>query len=542
MRAEDEHAARRDAAALTFLDVPASNLSLSRDAWERAGGFDPVLGAAGRDGHEWGIRAVKAGLELAYAPAAAAAQRLVLDPAAEVEAARALGRGDTLLLSRHPEAVGAVPEPGTWRRIVDRPPEGLALLALRAPAARRTAQPALELLERARLRGAWLRLFKLMKSAAYEQGAYEAGARPPASEAPRLAVDVAGREPIPRPGAVPPLLELAVGDEEAGVVRPPGGQWGRGLVAQMAAAVPWKLYERLGSWPDVPARRTGPATTLVWGFEAGHPALGALERAGVEVVAPATAKGWAAVHGAILAASSEEVAVALPGVLPGAAALAAGRVAAQGERVALALVSGLEEEQRPSPVLLLAERMVPRPNGRESLEMPPFPAIGRTTDVVVLRRRAYEELGGLDPALAALGPQAPVLDLVQRALAAGRVVGYAETHDVRFLRGRLRTRRLGEWHRQQGRAALLVRAARREGYAGAWRLWRWGLLPLLRDVVSSARGGVPRRRPTAAAALAFCWGCCLGARDVSAPAPGRAPPGGRRARAAPRPTARGRRG
>ncbi len=111
-------AARRDAAlsapgaVLGFEEVLTGNLSVSREIFERLGGFDPRFtadGAFGDEDLEFGWRAVQAGIPLVFEPRAVAAQ--VFDKRFRAVAAdiRRGALADVRFVAKHPDARDRLP-------------------------------------------------------------------------------------------------------------------------------------------------------------------------------------------------------------------------------------------------------------------------------------------------------------------------------------------------------------------------------------------------------------------------------------------------
>ena len=105
---EDLFCALRRTVAPTFVGALSGNLSLSRSAFERSGGFDARFGRYRREDWEWGVRAIGAGLRLSFEPAASGDHEYALTAAARLRAAELEGHGDALLLEQHPHAAAAI--------------------------------------------------------------------------------------------------------------------------------------------------------------------------------------------------------------------------------------------------------------------------------------------------------------------------------------------------------------------------------------------------------------------------------------------------
>jgi hypothetical protein len=157
----------------TYRDFRSGNVSLRREDFLRAGGFDPVFEAAGRADHDLGYRLLRGGGRFVVDREACATERtpVTLDAALLME--RAAGRDDVRLGMKHPEL----------RR-------GLRLLLTAAPRSRWPVRVAfgssdvgdvlallgklvLPLYQRGKLRLRWLRTFRLLGEYAYWRGAHD---------------------------------------------------------------------------------------------------------------------------------------------------------------------------------------------------------------------------------------------------------------------------------------------------------------------------------------------------------------------------------
>ena len=113
--------ADREAEAATDQPLGSLNLAVTRDAWERVGGFDEELTTS--EDFDWVLRARAAGLATAFVPAAVVEHADVRDDRAALEAhATWYGSHFHAFRARHPEAFATGP---TWRH--------RWLLALTAP-------------------------------------------------------------------------------------------------------------------------------------------------------------------------------------------------------------------------------------------------------------------------------------------------------------------------------------------------------------------------------------------------------------------------
>jgi GT2 family glycosyltransferase len=355
---EDHYRALRGAASLTFMDMLSGNMSVPRLTFGRLGGFDPQLER--REDWEWGIRVLQAGVEVSYEPRARAAHQFGFSPRRALAASRQHGRSDAVLIARYPDTVAALPVRWAYRDMLRRPLKAALFLATQSRAGRRLGLCALSVLEEARARPSWSRLFTLMLGASYEQGRREGGdPRRPAEPPPVLEIELNSDEPVPAPQAMAPRVRLLSNGERVAELSTRGGHWGAELAERIAAA--------------------GGACSGNWELGTGN--------------------------------SSPAVVIALDGTADGAwMAQAADALGA--ERVALAIGAGLPEGEPPAPLTLHSRAMHPEA----------FPLFGRPPVYVALRRDVYGLLGGFDADGGGLGSQAAVLDLIERALEAGWLV------------------------------------------------------------------------------------------------------------------------
>ena len=409
---EDHFRAKRDAVAMTFVDVLSGNMSVSRETFEQLGGFDPALGR--REDWDWGIRLLEAGVEAVYEPWARADHEFSLTAGRAIEAARRHGRSDARLIARYPAAAVSLPRRWAYRSMLRRPLKASLFLALRHRPARRLGLLALALLEAARARVYWARLFGLMLGAAYESGRQQGGdPRRARLEPPAIDVELHSDAPIPAPTVASPRIRLLEHGEPVGEVWPLAGHWEGALAEQIASAACGRIR----------AERPEPPSS--------------------EGVAVLRGDDWAELDRAIRLSSAQVVAIPLSGESdPGW--LAEALVALDAERVALACGAAVPADEPERAIVLHDRTGAPEP----------FPALGRPPAYLLVRRAAYVRLGGFDLSCAALGAQALVLDLGEQALNAGLLVA------VRDVRGLDQARERSEsLRRTRARAALLSRAA-----------------------------------------------------------------------------------
>jgi GT2 family glycosyltransferase/peptidoglycan/xylan/chitin deacetylase (PgdA/CDA1 family) len=87
-------------------DLLTGQMSISRQAFRQVGGFDTSFtreGLFGGEDIDFGLRVVKAGLTVAYNPAAISYQYYDVDPAAYLRRTREAGRSEEELVLKHPE-------------------------------------------------------------------------------------------------------------------------------------------------------------------------------------------------------------------------------------------------------------------------------------------------------------------------------------------------------------------------------------------------------------------------------------------------------
>jgi hypothetical protein len=211
----------------------------------------------------------------------------------------------------------------------------------------------------------------------------------------------------------------------------------------------------------------------------------------VNVLDGPAGRHWTLLDRAIRDSTAGLVVVPMPAVAPGPQSVGDACVAFDGERVAAAVGLVLGPEEPAGPLMLLSRATSPRPY-----------ALSPAPEYLIVRPRVYETLGGFDPAASRLGFQAPVLDLVERALEGGYLVGSRNVPGI-DLSGRWdRFRRRADLRREQARAGLLWRRAAALGpAAGARRFAVEGALPSGLSLVRGVRRGSPKH----AAGLTFAF-------------------------------------
>ena len=247
----DHFDAMADCGRLTFTGMLSGNLSIPRSTFLELGGFDESVGRLRREDWLFGLTALEAGLELSYAPDAVAVHEFRLSVRPRLPAAYAEGRGDALLIAGRPGLERLLDSAEPFRGLR---PTALAWRAWTRIAARpqaiEAAAIALDGLERARLRRAWLRGFQAAQAASYAAGrraGAPVGAR--AAAKPRLSVVEAESDaPLPAPRSFAAPFGLSVGHARPLPVVPDHGRWD-GSVAHAAANVVVRSERRRAPQP-----------------------------------------------------------------------------------------------------------------------------------------------------------------------------------------------------------------------------------------------------------------------------------------------------
>jgi hypothetical protein len=359
----------------------------------------------------------------------------------------------------------------------------LLQVAFGSPRADRLILPALDLLERARLRSAWSRLYRRAQRAAYAQGLSRAGWRPgPLPEPPRVEVDLSSDAPLPRPaGAVPPHIRVTQGGRTVADLGPAGAVHNcsaEALGAMMREARP---SNRL-PLPAANGRAAGRTAVLIGpGREPGDGrAREELARAGIRPVFCDGEPGahWQCLLAAARSADAELIAVPLPGRAPEPVWLAEVGPAFLAPRVLLALGQGI-------PASCPAEPITLHDRGRGRV---PYAPLGGPADYVVVRRSALSALERAVARAARYGPMAVVFWCAEEVLASGALVAHRNAHGLDPSSGR--RPRVGERERAKLEAwgSLLAEHARAGGaFRGA--IWLGGV-----TVAGVALGAARRRR------------------------------------------------
>lgn len=496
---EDHFRALEASAQLTFTEALSGNVSLARAAFLDGLRFEPAFGRLRREDWEWGFRLLERGAQLHYEPAALAAHEYELSAGARLRACRLEGRGDVLLLDRHPRAAPFLPlarhEPLRWRRPLRR----LTMTALGHPRADPATLALLDLLERGRLRGAWSSLYRRAQRAAYAHGLRAGGWRPRRLPPPPLIdVELASDAPLPRPRVVLPRLRVYHEGRHVLTSWPHAG-WHPGHVAQVARQL--ALDATLDPPPPAPALRRSFAVLLGPARQPGDDAQRqALAAAGarVEVLDGPPEEHWRVLLDAAAESDAELLAIPLPGRTPEPEWLACVEPAFAAPCVQLVLGAALDEHWREEPLTLHERR-----RGRI-----PYAPLGGSADYFVLRPEALPALRRA-VAQARFGPLAVAFACTEEVLASGALVAHRNVHGLDPTGGAWRSDADRQREKLAAWSALLVGHALREpgwrsaarggavalgGAAlGAWRLRR--------------QGGRLSWRATLATSLAVLRGC-----------------------------------
>jgi GT2 family glycosyltransferase len=500
---EDHFRAKREMAAPTFVDVLSGNMSVGAELFDRLARFDEGFGRFRREDWEWGIRALEAGARTLYEANAVAHHHFDLDTRGRIAAAAAEGRGDALLVERYPFTRPALAL--SWNRAPASLRGRVAFALLRSGFVNKRAIEALDLLERAKARTLWARWFNLVQRASYEEGLRHGGGRKHARGAllQVMPVELGSTEPLEHPHVVAPLLRPTIaGNGASPDLLPDEGQWTAALAAKLTSHVPGSQLARVAALDRPAAAAEAALHEVAILFGPAAPAADAREaarlaEAGAEVRVVSGARHWEALDRGIRASTRPLVAFTMPGTAPGPAWLRQALVAFEGERVAAVTGAGLEVAAHGEPPLLFAHA--------DPAE--PYPVFGLPSQYLVIRREVYLQLGGFDLTTERLGVHAPPLELLERARAAGWLVGYRNTAGLSPPLEPGPARRWAEWRRWQARGALIGHGARSHG--SAWLL-RWGLLPVGARLLRAMRPRATGRRHAIGTAAALTRGLLRG--------------------------------
>ncbi|MGY1709469.1 glycosyltransferase [Geodermatophilus sp. SYSU D00758] len=171
---------------LSLGDLLTGQLSVRREVFERAAGFDETFNARGQFGAEdtdFLHRLLRSGAQVRYAPGAVSYQRYVVTPRQNLGQWRQGGRADAVLVRKHPELSselfrahrGGSPSGRVLRRWAHLVPSG---------AARALASPVLAAAESGRIDRLTGWLFTRLRDACYWRGVHEGGGLDPTGRAP----------------------------------------------------------------------------------------------------------------------------------------------------------------------------------------------------------------------------------------------------------------------------------------------------------------------------------------------------------------------
>nr|MBA3328211.1 hypothetical protein [Solirubrobacterales bacterium] len=335
-------------------------------------------------------------------------------------------------------------------------------------------------------------------------------------------VDLESSEPLPAPVLCPPKLDLRRGGRRVRLLAPAHGQWSAELADQVMETLlrAWRADAHHQAWRWLPVRSGSlasgwdggpsvpPATDAVGGVtvligpgrragDARH--REALEAAGAEVqlLRDPGADHWPAIADALRATTSAIVAIPLPGVALHPDWLATARAVTAGSRVAGVTGVGLGKGDSAGALQLRSRHMV----------RGPFVPADHAPQCVLLATSAYRAVGGLDAQTFALGVQAPLLDLLERVLDAGLVVGHIAAPGLSPAGAYRPARSRCEWQRSQARGALFALHAGRRGWRGVpWFVTR-GIVPFVEQTRQMLERHDPGARSLVGTGTAFATGC-----------------------------------
>jgi hypothetical protein len=390
----------------TFVFLLSGNLSIPRSAFLDLGGFAEDIPFR-REDWELGMRWMQAGHEIVYEPRAIARHEFQLQTGARLRGAELEGYGDAVLAQRYPGVRGALPLVAHRPASAGGPVRRLGLALATRPLAQRLAGPALDVLERAHLRRAWLRLLKPIQIAAYTRGLARAGYVAADSDGETiLECELLSDEPLRSGGPIAPTVRVTLRGEQIALVRPREGHWSPDVAKQIADAVGAETIELVAAargWlPKEGAasliERSVETITLSEGppIETWHAAAERAERSQKELIA-------LALHGA--AATDHRW-------------LTEALVAFDGDRVDA--VFGLAvSDDRPLQALYLHDRS----------GSPAF-AVGDAPDYLVIRTAVLRALGGIPADAARFGSLVPAMLIVERVIESGAVIGRRDVHGL----------------------------------------------------------------------------------------------------------------
>jgi glycosyltransferase involved in cell wall biosynthesis len=410
-----------EARAMTFVGALTANVSLPRTLFDEVGGFSERYSRQRREDWEWGLRVRRAGIPIAFEPAASARHEFTLGTAQRLRDARREGVGDTLLVADFPEALPSLPLSSLRMPAPREPLRWLRLHLWDCAPLRRATIALLDLLEAGHFREAWGWVFRHAQSAAYAQGAREGGWRRGSegrvAAPPPLEIELASAEPVAPPAVAAQLVRVTLDGTTVAEVFPREGIWTPALAEQIVDAIEPEAVMRAAVLdgapePPVPGGRQAEVEVV---FGPASPAADLLHRAELEaggalvrVAEGEVGEHWQAVVAAVRAGERPLVALPLPGVAPRGPWLADALAAFDGERVGLVFGGSLGEGGHPRPLYL---------HDRESADASLVLA-GAGPAYLILRRELAVELA----------PAGDLLEPVVTALAAALDVGWAIGH------------------------------------------------------------------------------------------------------------------
>jgi glycosyltransferase involved in cell wall biosynthesis len=403
----DAFEAMRHAVRPTFSFLMSGNLSVPRGAFLELGGFAADIPYR-REDWELGIRWMAAGYEVIYEPRACARHEFGLPTAARLRGAELEGYGDAVLVRRYPGVLGSLP------LVAHRPARGsgarrLGFALAEHAHAQRVGIAALDLLESANLRLAWLRVLRPLQVAAYRHGLERGGYSPEAIGSETiLDCELLSEDPIVPSGSIAPTLRITLSGRALALVRPRDGYWGPHVAAAVADAVDSDDIELVAAargW--LPVAEAAPPTQREHDVEV--------------IVGPGgpAAEHWREVARRVAESQSELVALLPHDPAPSDARwLREALVAFDGDRVDGVFGVRLDDERPLQPLFLH--------------DLPNRPAfdVGDAPDYLIVRARALRELGGIACGTVIRGRLTPVMVLIERILDSGAVIARRDVHGL----------------------------------------------------------------------------------------------------------------
>jgi hypothetical protein len=466
----DHLEAMRRSQAPTLVWLLTGNLSAPRQAFLDSGGFSKEIPYR-REDWEFGLRWLGEGRPLAYDPAASARHEYTLQTPARLRGVELEGFGDAMISRMHPGSSGPLP------LIHHRPipswpsPRRFAYALATAPGAQAMSLRTLDLLEAARLRGAWLALIQRLQRVAYKQGLQRAGFRPEEARETCIELELLGSEACSPPQPLPPTLRVTLAGLEVERVRPQEGFWSRDVARQIADRLDGPSMERVGverGWLEAHDRDNGVDNQL--------------DAEVVELADDPSGAQWSRVVQAAEHTDRELTAIVWKRAVIDDRWLSEAAIGFDGDRVGGMFGRALADERPVQPIYLYDETL---PVRFRPSELPLY---------LVLRSSELREMGDLVRRAADLGETAPGIVLMYGLVQRGWAIGLRHVHGLRSPAG-ASTRELGRaWaaaeitHRDPGRrtrvrtaASLLARIAWERRQPGG---------PADRDLLELALGAV----------------------------------------------------